>query len=242
MTEPESEKNARKHNSREALQAAADKLFVQKGYQAVSTRELAEAAQVNLGTITYHFGSKAQLFMETVKRMMKGTDCASAMSCLKGECSNSNEAGAKLCMFVSGFLDYLLRPTGPQVCRLMFREILSDTSEDKEMMESLVSNFVEEFTRPSHETLVEVLKKISEKSARAELDLIAQSVIGQCTFYVTHLPFIQRLHGRDFSSESELKEVCEHICRFSLRALGCSEEFITQAYKNSLMGKSCQAA
>ena len=51
-------------HARETLLKVATKLFIERGYNGVSTRELAEAADVNLGAIQYHFGSKAKLFVE----------------------------------------------------------------------------------------------------------------------------------------------------------------------------------
>ena len=49
--------------------AAAETLFLEKGYNAVTTREIAAAAEVNLGLIPYYFGSKEALGMMIVKDM-----------------------------------------------------------------------------------------------------------------------------------------------------------------------------
>lgn len=53
---------------REALLAAAVKLFSSNGYNAVSLRSIAKAADANVGSLTYHFGSKAGLVREIYKR------------------------------------------------------------------------------------------------------------------------------------------------------------------------------
>ncbi|HWJ88988.1 MAG TPA: TetR/AcrR family transcriptional regulator [Pelagibacterium sp.] len=55
-------------NVREALLAAAVKLFSSNGYNAVSLRAIAKAADANVGSLTYHFGSKAGLVREIYKR------------------------------------------------------------------------------------------------------------------------------------------------------------------------------
>ena len=49
--------------------AAAEALFLEKGYNAVTTREIAAAAGVNLGLIPYYFGSKENLTLTIVKGM-----------------------------------------------------------------------------------------------------------------------------------------------------------------------------
>ena len=43
---------------------AAIKLFSEKGYKAVSVRELADQAKSNLAAISYHFGDKSGLYRE----------------------------------------------------------------------------------------------------------------------------------------------------------------------------------
>ncbi|KRA47608.1 TetR/AcrR family transcriptional regulator [Devosia sp. Root635] len=55
-------------NVREALLIAAVKLFSSNGYNAVSLREIAKAADANVGSLTYHFGSKAVLLREIYQR------------------------------------------------------------------------------------------------------------------------------------------------------------------------------
>lgn len=49
--------------TRQALLDAACQLFAEHGFDAVSTRMIADAAQVNLGGIHYHFGSKERLYV-----------------------------------------------------------------------------------------------------------------------------------------------------------------------------------
>lgn len=54
----------RQGNVRDTLLEAAARLFSQNGYSAVSMREIAKAANANVGSLTYHFGSKANLLRE----------------------------------------------------------------------------------------------------------------------------------------------------------------------------------
>lgn len=55
--------NEAKENTRQKLLLTAGKLFALHGYDGVSTRMIAETAQVNLGGIHYHFGSKEKLYV-----------------------------------------------------------------------------------------------------------------------------------------------------------------------------------
>jgi AcrR family transcriptional regulator len=58
----------------ERLLDAAERLFGERGYDGVGLRELTEAARVNLGAATYHFGSKEALYVQTFLRRFRPTD------------------------------------------------------------------------------------------------------------------------------------------------------------------------
>ncbi|MAV90990.1 MAG: hypothetical protein CL676_06185 [Bdellovibrionaceae bacterium] len=54
-------------SSKKNILKEANRLFAEKGYTGTSVRELAEAAEVNVAAINYHFGSKQGLFEAAVK-------------------------------------------------------------------------------------------------------------------------------------------------------------------------------
>jgi len=53
--------------SREHLIEAARALFAQQGYDGASVRDITRRAKVNLGAITYHFGSKEGLYHAVIE-------------------------------------------------------------------------------------------------------------------------------------------------------------------------------
>lgn len=54
-------------DARTKLMETATQLFAQKGFNAVSIRELARTAQVNSALISYYFGSKEGLYQEVLE-------------------------------------------------------------------------------------------------------------------------------------------------------------------------------
>jgi AcrR family transcriptional regulator len=58
----------RKPNMREAILAAAEELFSTNGFNAVSVRDIAQAAGANPGSVTYHFKTKDGLLLEIYQR------------------------------------------------------------------------------------------------------------------------------------------------------------------------------
>lgn len=59
---------SRKPNMREAILAAAEELFSTYGFNAVSVRDIAQAAGANPGSVTYHFRTKDGLLLEIYRR------------------------------------------------------------------------------------------------------------------------------------------------------------------------------
>ena len=53
---------------REAILAAAEDLFATNGFNAVSVRDIAQAAGANPGSVTYHFKTKDGLLLEIYRR------------------------------------------------------------------------------------------------------------------------------------------------------------------------------
>ena len=58
-------------DAREKLLAAGTRLFAEKGFAAVSIRELAQAAQTNSALISYHFGGKEGLYAAVLKQQFR---------------------------------------------------------------------------------------------------------------------------------------------------------------------------
>ncbi len=56
--------------TRKALIEAGLQLFGEKGYEAVSTREIADTAAANIGSIAYHFGGKPGLRLACARHVM----------------------------------------------------------------------------------------------------------------------------------------------------------------------------
>lgn len=53
--------------TRDRLLDEAEDLFAQRGFHAVSVREITKAAQSNLAAVNYHFGNKQNLYLEVFR-------------------------------------------------------------------------------------------------------------------------------------------------------------------------------
>lgn len=53
---------------------AAERLFAEQGFEAVSVREISKAADINIAMVSYYFGSKEKLYEEIIKRKLIFSD------------------------------------------------------------------------------------------------------------------------------------------------------------------------
>jgi AcrR family transcriptional regulator len=56
-------------SSKERLVKAATELFARRGFDGVTIRDLAEAANVNVAAVHYHFGGKNELYAAVIEEV-----------------------------------------------------------------------------------------------------------------------------------------------------------------------------
>lgn len=105
------------------LLQAGLRLFAAQGYSQTSTRELAEAASVNVASISYYFGDKAGLYRAVFLEPMGAPE---------DEVARYADPGLTLPQalhrFYADFLEPLKQGEGPRLCmKLHFREMLEPT-------------------------------------------------------------------------------------------------------------------
>jgi AcrR family transcriptional regulator len=122
--------------TRDRILRTAERLFAERGFNGVSVRELAAAAQVNIASIGYHFKSKEGLLSEVYRR-----HCEPMIEeRLRGlEASSRLRGKAKVAAIIEAFI----RPALAQVeaedgeTFIRLRAVLS--GENSELLEKLVA-------------------------------------------------------------------------------------------------------
>jgi TetR/AcrR family transcriptional regulator, regulator of cefoperazone and chloramphenicol sensitivity len=134
-------------NARERLLGAALRLFAERGFARTSTRELADAAQVNVAAISYYFGDKGGLYRAAFFEPMGETEADVAR--IADPSLTLDEA---LAGFFHGFVAPLREGEAVRWCmKLHFRELLEPTG--------LWAQLMERGMRPLHDALVQVLQR-----------------------------------------------------------------------------------
>ena len=172
---------------------------------------------------------------------MEGSGCLASRMQALGPGATQHDAADQLGEFVTGFLSFTLDPQGPRACQVMLREVLTDHSEDPSMLEALVSSVADKFMRPVHDILVSTLTLLAPDCSLEELELCADSIIGQCTFYPSHRLFLERLAGPEVLSDAGVRKRAAHITAFSLRALQLPEDVVLRARERVERGDALSA-
>lgn len=200
-------------DARARLIDAAIKLFADKGYEGTSVRDLATAAGVNVAAVSYHFGSKDELYHEALRaclapcgemreRMQKHLDAA-----LKSRSRKSAEEALRGC--IQDFLEVLVSPAARH-SHLVMRE----QSEGKQRFEPVIR----EFFQPVGSILREVILMLAPGLPEMRVFMVISGIIGQCLHIYKARVSYRVLAGVDSHSAEYIEMASKHIAH--LTALG----------------------
>lgn len=195
--------------TRVRLLEAAGEEFAEKGYELARVRSICERAGANLAAVNYHFGDKERLYTEVLREAHRcGLDVEEPAVDL------DLPPAEKLRAFIHRFLGRLLAVNHPEDWqhRLMLREMLFPTPFSEVL--------VRETIRPRFETMKRIMAEICPEADERRLNVLSFSVIGQCLHYKMARRVTERLIGVEGYQSLDHEYLTDHICSFSLAALG----------------------
>jgi AcrR family transcriptional regulator len=203
--------------TKERILDTAEILFAQKGYQAVSVRQITSAAECNLAAVNYHFGNKENLYLEVfrsrwVPRAKRLQESFRKYLASQDSLSESAVVRALAKAFVDGPLsdDERLRHT-----QLMTREMTQPTKAFKQVAENVIQPFFKE--------VLEQLESVSpDKVSEEEMLLNIFSIFAMVLYFNFARVAVSRLTGRTYDP-SFRAQLVEQITQFSLRGLGAGK-------------------
>jgi len=193
---------------RESLLEAARRLFLARGFAAVSIREIAAEAGATAAMIHYYFGDKLGLYRAMLE---------AASGPFRAALEHMRSRGAESEIGIAALIHLYMRTlaANPWVPQLIVQEVLAEGGRFR-------TQFIEQFAGRLAPMFVEVLGR--EQAAgrlRADVDprLAAVSAISLCVFPFVSLPITSRVLGLSVVGES-LERLAEHTARVFLEGLG----------------------
>jgi AcrR family transcriptional regulator len=197
--------------TQQRLLDAAEEVFAEKGFKAVSIREICKRADANVAAVNYYFGDKDRLYIEAVKYTHR--------SCTQGmplpEWPAGTNVVTKLRDFIRVLVTRMMQPSSVASLQLMMRELAHPTAACVEI--------VRDYIQPLAEKLVGILTELLPDATDRHRALVAFSIVGQAHFYRYHRPIAALLVGEQEFGQYDVELVANHITQFTFKALGIKE-------------------
>lgn len=209
--------------TRQALIRAGLDLFGRNGFDATSTREIAQAAGVNSAGIAYHFGGKdglRQACVEAIIARMQGVLAGGAPAVSMAlEAGDRDAAAEQLLALIDRVVTFLTTvPDSEVLARFVVREMLTPSP----AFEAIYGGLFE----PVHHRVCQVWAAATGMEPEAPATKLAVfAAIGQVFYFRIARPAVTRRLGWDGIGPDEARLIGETIRR-SVRAsiLACRGE------------------
>lgn len=203
------------------LLVVAERMFAKRGFACTSIRDLATEAGVNIAAVNYHFRSKEELYLETLRyamRRAKDVHPRFARILRQSQQIGTPEAARQgIVHFIETFIIHLYgQPAGTDYsAALMSHEMLHPTG--------ALDIVVREFIQPRFEILT-ALVRLARPDLKSDLDVAfhAFSIVGQCLHMHFCRPIVLQLTGEGKLTARFLRRMARHIAEFSIRGLSAA--------------------
>ncbi len=203
-------------DTKSTLLDCAERLFLVKGFEAVSVREITDAAGANVAAVNYHFASKTQLYRACLERRLAKIACRRVALI---ERFSNQEPPSTLQEIISAFVresfeEMLLNPDGGRLLQIIYREMSPA---------GVASDLVtEELIAPIHKALLKAIRKVHPQLSEKHVSRCVSSLSGQILHFIRFRDVINTFV--ETGSEIEyIDQVTQHITDFSLRGIGSQQ-------------------
>ncbi len=223
-----------KCSSRDLLVEAAKKLFSLKGYSLVTTREIAEEAGVNLGSIQYYFGSKESLFIESLRDIFSSCK-EDFIEDLKGnyDSLSKEEALVILCRIMYFLANEDREENQINGFNMVKREVLNNDLENANFRVNLVRIMSNEFFSSFDELISGLISKVMPKATSGEKMSISWMIYSSCNTFSLNKFFYKEIRGEDPTVEPKFSEIKKNIAKIVLKGMGIKDRLIQKTLKES---------
>lgn len=203
---PEKERNGLR--TREAILAAAEHLFAERGYDATSLTDVGAAAGVSRGTPGYFFGSKEQLYREVLERCLERVRAA-VRSGRERALASREPPEVVLAGAVGEYFDFIL--ANPDFVRLLEREALDGGKQLATLPPHLEA---------AQEALGAIVTELAiDPAEEADARQLLVSMLALSWFHVVHGPTVLRALGIDAADPAFRDQRRQHVVDLVVQGL-----------------------
>ena len=183
---------------------AACKLFAEYGYESVSTRMIAEAAGINLGSIHYHYDGKESLYVEAFRHAAKTNESLMDIEHYLSEnphLLDTPEGKSEVIkLYVLNYFHCYFSNKEDWKRRLILREMCQNSTAHRKL--------IEEVFKPASEKSVRLFRLLASNTPEGDsADSEMNSIIwghfppGLAAFYMMIKTTLEQYYGKDFTDK-----------------------------------------
>ncbi|MCB2227549.1 MAG: TetR/AcrR family transcriptional regulator [Desulfarculaceae bacterium] len=199
-------------DTRERILDEAERLFAEKGYSAVTVREITSSAGTHLAAVNYHFGNKENLYLEVFRARWLERARRISLPLMELEKRGSFSPEEMVSTMAHAFLGETL------------------TADERQRHHQLVSREMGQQSRVFQLLAQEALVPFMDLATRMwqrclphpvdpeRLKLIAISIFAQVMYFNFARPVVSLVTGRQYDNEF-VEQLVEHITTFALHGL-----------------------
>lgn len=200
-----------KASTKERILDAAEELFSEKGFAETSMRDITSAANVNLASVNYHFGSKDELinavFIRTAEPLINALQ--DNLNDLKKNASDTVGSLEKsLKALVRSGLDHSRSMKGGGG---IFMRLLSRAYSDPE---AKVRNYLVKHYSGALSGYVELLMKVVPNVSPDEIYWRSYYVLGSLMFVMSSEKTLRNIAERDYQFKTDDEMMVDYLVKF----------------------------
>lgn len=186
----------------------AARLFEERGYAAVTLKDIVKAAKVNGASVNYHYGDKRNLYRQVIERGLQNREQSAPLEADAGLPPSERLRG-----FIRALMTQLLDPSEPsRMSRLMLREAIEPTF--------AFARAVDELPKRQLRILDGIIGELAGRAVPpARIRRMSTSVLGQCVYYRYAEKMLRSIDPRLNYTPRTVAAIAEHIYEFSLFAI-----------------------
>ncbi len=208
--------------TKERILRSASMIFGKKGYKDATIRMIAQAAQVNVAAINYHFQGKEGLYRDVLEDVF-----CTGFSRFPATLDVGTDADPeqRLRAFIRGMFYRLQSREGwgglSGQGRLIAREMLNPSP--------AFSLILDRYIKPQKDLLLAIIVDIMQTNPGPDkLRSCTVSIIGQCIYYALASTVIHQVFADKSATEDNLDQLADSVWLFSLGGIArIKEDFLS---------------
>lgn len=204
------------NDTKTALLDCAEKLFLSRGFENVSIREITEATGANIAAINYHFNGKTNLYRDILARRMDAI-ARDKISMLEQFVARKPTASLEeiLDTYVRSYFDALQASFDmDRLMQIIYREMGPDAIATDLVASRLVV--------PIHQALQAIILRIRPNLEPGHVSLCISSITGQILHFIRARDILKTLRAPE-KNVTFIEDTIRHITQFSLRGIGSND-------------------